>query len=238
MRRRPSPPEAILRALPLLLAAAVVGAGGPAAAAPGANAGAVTVTPAAAIEGDQGLRVTVDGRLGVRQQAFLVDGTPDDERTYRAVFWLDASRLKMAGGDSFVLFEGLVRGAGGAGPRLVPAFRLVVRKGSRFAAPRLLGEAVGTDGSRRETRTIPLPARRGPHRIQVEWQAAAGDPPGGGLLRLSLLGDRPAAVVAPPVASAGQRLVNVRLGAVRGVDAGTHGSFDLDGFASFRELAD
>lgn len=250
MRRRSPPAVGILRALPLL-AAILTGAGGaaaaasaaalpapavlPAAAVPIANQGAVTVTPAAALEGGEGLRVAVDGRLGGNQRAFLVDDSPAGETTYRAVFWLDARRLQMAGGDAFVLFEGVVR-SGGPGPRLVPAFRLVVRKGWRFAAPRLLGEAFAADRSRRETATIPLPARRGPHRVQVEWRAAAGEA-AAGLLRVTLLGDRPQTVAPPPLANAGQRLVSVRLGAVGGIDPGTQGSFDLDGFASFRDLA-
>ena len=237
MRHRPSSSsDSILRALPLplLLAALAGGAGGAAAAVP-ANAGGLTVTAAAAVEGDHGLRVTIDGRLGAKQRAYLVDDEPAAEATYRAAFWLDARRLQMAADDSFVLFEAVVRNPG-PGPRLRPAFRLVLRKGWRLAAPRLLGEVFAADGTRRETATVAVPARRGPHRVQVEWRAAEGG--ADGLLRVALLGERPVSVEAPAVANAGHRLVSVRLGAVNGIDAGTRGSFDLDGFASFRTFAD
>jgi hypothetical protein len=200
----------------------------------GANEATVEVVGDAAIRDSHGLRVTVDGRSGPDQRAFVIDATPAGEVAYRALFWLDPRRLTLGPGNSFVLFEGLARDASGTGPAR-PAFRVHLRKGKRFAPPTLVGELFAADRSSTTSQVIPLPGSRAPHRLRVEWRAATAGA-ADGLLRLSLLGEKPASATAPPVANAGHRLQSIRLGAIAGVDAGTFGSFDLDGFESYRTL--
>ena len=216
-----------------LAAALLIGA--PAARVAATNEATLAVVPEAAIEGGEGLRITVDGRLGAGQRAFLVDETPAGESTYRAVFWFDANGLTLAAGDSLLLFEGLVGNTSSVGLPRIPGFRLYLRKPPRGMALRLAAELIAEDRTRTFTPGVGVPLR-GRRRIQVEWQAASAPGAQDGLLRLSLLGARAHTATAPAVANAAHRLVTVRLGADE-VDAGTFGSFFLDGFEPYRALA-
>lgn len=229
MRRRPRRPSRL--ALVRFVVAGLL-AGGLSAAGQAANQATLAVVPEAAIEGERGLRVTVDGRLGAGQRAFLVDESPLAERSYRATFWFDPNGLVMAPGESLVLFEGVVPNTA-AGPQRIPGFRLHLRKPLRLAAPRLVGEVVGADRVSRFTPAVAIPLR-GPQRVQVDWRAASAPDVDDGLLRLSLLSGRARAVSVAGVANAGHRLLLVRLGVVGGAAPGTFGSFFLDGFESSR----
>jgi hypothetical protein len=202
----------------------------------GANEATLAVVAEAAIEGERGLRVALDGRAGAGQQAFLVDETPAGETRYRAVFWLDPRELTMAGGNSFVLFDGIVRNVWPKGPAQVPAFRVHLRKPSRAAGFRIVGDVFAENRSRSSTPALEI-AAAGPQRVQVEWRAASGAGASDGLLRLTLLGTGSRSATATGVANAAYRLLTVRLGAVGEVDSGTRGAFFLDGFESHRTLA-
>jgi hypothetical protein len=197
-----------------------------------ANQATLAVVAEAAIEGERGLRVTVDGRLGPGQRAFLVDESPAAERSYRASFWFDPNGLVMAPGESLVLFEGVVPNVA-AGPQRTAGFRLHLRKPLRLVAPRLVGEVVGADRVPRFTPAVAIPLR-GPQRVQVEWRAASAPGVDDGLLRLSLSSGRARTVSVAGVANAGHRLLTVRLGAVSEAARGTFGSFFVDGFESSR----
>lgn len=211
----------------LLASAIAAGLALPAAPAGAANRARLVVTGRAALEGQQGLAVLVDGRDGPGQQAFVVDDSPAAERRYRAEFLLALDALAMARGDAFILFEGL--GPGRAGGALAPAWRLRLERPGRGRALRLVAEAHG--GDRRVRRSAPLAvAARGPQRVQVEWRAGNGD----GLLRVSLLAPGRRSVQVSAIRNPGQRLERVRLGLVSGLDAGTRGRLHLDAFRSFR----
>ena len=189
------------------------------------------------MEGEHGLRIRFDGRAGVGQRAFVVDETPAGESAYRAVFWFDPNGVTMKARDSFVLFEGLVRNSGTVGPRQVPAFRLHLRKAPpRTSGPRLVGELFGEDRTRRTTAGIGL-APSGARRVEVQWRAASAPGATDGLLRVSVLGADGRSVSAGGVDNAAHRLLTVRLGAVGEVDAGSRGTFYLDGFESYRTFA-
>ena len=214
------------------LAAATVLAALLAAALQAANQATVEVAREAAIEGEHGLRVRFDGRLGAGQRAFVVDDSPAGEAAYRAVFWLDPHGMTMKAGDSLVLFEGLVRNAG-TGPRQVPAFRLHLRRAPRNAGPRLVGELFAEDRRRTATAGIPLPAT-GPRRLQVQGRAASAPGATDGTLRVSVLGSGGRTVTATGAGNAAHRLVGVRLGVVGELDPGSFGTLFLDGFESYR----
>ena len=222
------------RLLPAAAQAAALALAALAAALHAANEATIEVAREAALQGDEGLRIRFDGRRGAGQRAFVVDETPAGETAYRAVFWFDPNGVTMKGGDSLVLFEGLVRN-GAAGPQQVPAFRLHLRRAPRNAGPRLVGELFADDRSRTVTAGLPL-AARGPRRVQVEWRAASAPGARDGLLRIALLGTDGRKVAASGAANASHRLLTVRLGVVGEVDAGSFGTLFVDGFESYRTL--
>jgi hypothetical protein len=199
-----------------------------------ANQARVEVTPAAALEGSHGLRVTFDGRIAGAQRAHVLDDTPAAERIYRAEFLLDVGAVVMAGRDSLVVFDGL---AATTGTTPTPVFRVHLDRRFPRLPPRLIGE-VWNDGRRSVLTSAASLAGSGSQRVRVEWRAASAPRRGDGLLRITVLraGGPPPRQVS--VSNSRLRLETVRLGAVQGIDRGSRGALRIDDFASFRKLAE
>lgn len=167
---------------------------------------------AAALVGGLGLRVDLDEAPPRR----VVDTSPAAETRYRARFYFDPHGLTLAPGDEHVIFDGVQQGG-------QVALRIELRRaGGHYQVRAGLS---GDDGAWANTAWFGL--SDAPHALELEWHAAVD---GGltlwidGLARAALAG----------VDNSARRVDRARLGAVSGVDAGTHGRYFFDAFESRR----
>jgi uncharacterized protein YjiK len=180
--------------------------------------GDLSVSPAAALVGRQGMQAVIDDNNAM----YVTDDTPNAEPRYRARFYFDPNSVAMAGNNTHFIF----RGYSGTSTA-------VLRVQFRFSSGtyQLRAGLVG-DGST-WTNSSWLTISDAPHAIELDWRAATGVGANNGSLTLWIDGTQQALLTG--VDNDTRRIDRARLGAVSGIDTGTHGTYYFDSFESHRQ---
>jgi hypothetical protein len=168
------------------------------------------------MDGVFGMQTTIDD---VAPQ-YVTDWSPIAEPEYQARFVFDPNSLIMLDGRSHVIFQGLM-GSSDVAVRIELRFKT--------GAYQLRAGAMYENGWHN---TLWWTISDEPHDLELQWRASTGDPPEG-VIALSVDG---AELQRDSVSSNWFRIDFIRLGAVAGLDAGTHGSMYFDDFSSEREV--
>lgn len=181
---------------------------------PVVHGASLSVEPAAAYSGANGLRVTLDNT----DPALVTDESPDAAGTYELRFFINVENLAPGTGESFDVLRlldvgaavevrlAVVEDAGGV------ELRYAVSHTGDPGAGILIDEDASLEG--------------GWKAVHLSWQAGSGD----GAFELAV-GDQVLTGLTGLDNNSGE-VTSVQWGAVAGVDAGTSGSFDLDDFES------
>jgi hypothetical protein len=183
------------------------------------DSGDLAVRASAALAGASGLKATIDDSVPI----YVTDWSPLAERHYRARFLFDPNSLAMLDGRAHYLFYAM------AGTTRVVARIEILEKSGAY---QLRTGALANDGTWRNSDWHPI--GDGPHALEIFWQAATGAGSANGGLTFWI--DGTVAGNLPGLDNFGQQVDFVQLGAVSGLDSGTHGSMYFDAFESRREL--
>jgi hypothetical protein len=177
----------------------------------------LTVDPAAALGGAQGLAVSVESNTA----AYLTDNTPYGEKRYRLRFYLDPNSLTMAHRDLFLPFYAQQ----GNKP-------IILRIDLRY----LNGNyqvRTGTLLNHLTWQFTPFyTISDEPHSIELDWQAATAADTNDGSLALWIDGELKRTLAG--LANDTRQIDRARLG-MASVDPGTRGTFYLDELISHRD---
>jgi predicted outer membrane repeat protein len=182
-----------------------------------ADAGDLSVSTAAALEGSQGLQAVIDDNTAI----YMVDDTPNAEPHYLARFHFDPNSISMANGDAHVLLRGY---SGSSTVALRVEF-------GYSAGSYQIRAGLMNDGSA-FTNTNWFPLTDAPHIIQVDWRSASGVGANNGGLVLWIDGVQQQLVAG--IDNDTWRIDRIRLGANAGIDSGTRGTYYFDAFESQR----
>ena len=179
--------------------------------------GDLSVRASAALGGAYGMKVLVDDTSPL----YVTDWSPFGEKQYRARFLFDPNSLRMLDGRSHFVFQALMESS-----------KVVARVEVRFksGAYQLRAGAWDESGSWRNSSWWNIDDAT--HVVELQWQASAGYPVDG---VMSLWLDGVEVEILEAINSSGLQVDFVRLGAVAGLDNGTHGSMYFDAFESRRE---
>jgi uncharacterized protein YjiK len=182
------------------------------------DSGDLSVRPAAALVGSQGMQAVIDDTNTI----YVTDDRPNAEPRYRARFYFDPNSIGMASGSAHFIFNGFM-GTSTA----------VLRVEFRFfsGAYQVRGRLIN-DGST-WTNTNWFTVSDAPHFIELDWRAATGVGANNGGLTLWIDNTQQANLTG--VDNDTRRMDRVRLGAVAGIDAGTSGTYYFDAFESRRQ---
>jgi hypothetical protein len=181
------------------------------------DAGDLSVSPAAALGGNQGMQALIDDNNAL----YVTDDSPNAEPRYRARFYFDPNSIVMASGDAHFIFKGFV----GASTEVL---RVEFRQSSGAYQIRA---ALLDDGSI-WINTNWFTITDAPHFIEVDWRAATAGGANNGGLTLWIDGAQQANLTG--VDNDTQRVDRARLGALSGIDNGTRGTYYFDAFESRR----
>lgn len=179
----------------------------------------VTFSSAAALVGDQGIEVVMDGSTN---SAYLVDLSPTDETAYRVEFRIAHNNLQMAEGSNHGIFYGRMEGGTGNVIRVNMA-RL---SGEYKISVRCLKDVGGTAFCGKFT-FAPNTTR-----VKFEWKAATGIGANNGIFRL-YKGDT-LQFEKTNLDTDTLEIDTARLGVTKNADATTLGSYYIDQFSSDR----
>jgi hypothetical protein len=179
--------------------------------------GDLSVTSAAALVGAQGLRAVINDTTSLSVQ----DNTPFSETRYRARFYFDPNSIVMAANDSHTIFQGLP--ASGSA-----VFQLNFRYTS--GAYQLQAQTRNDDTT--WTNLAGHALTDAPHVIEIDWQAAAVAGANNGVFTLWIDGILMESKTG--LDNDLQRIDQVKLGPLYGIDAGTSGAEYFDAFESRR----
>ncbi len=191
----------------------------------------LSVTAGAAIEGNYGLQVTMDG---TNTKAFVRDESPADESTYRATFLIDMNNLTMTDGDwHFIATFRAETDDGYASARNL--MRVLVRYRAGQTNPYKIRIVC-----RNDDRTWVQPGGHslpttGSSKITVEWQASSAPGANDGFCRFyrnDILRAQGTGIDSDVWHGIGSATIGVDQ-----VDAGTIGSIHYDSFESYRTLS-
>jgi hypothetical protein len=153
----------------------------------------------------------------------VVDESPAGEASYRARFFFDPNGMEMGNYVQHSILCGY-SGASGASHMLVVDFRIA------NGAYQVRALTLTDESGWRWTSFFPISDDE--HYLEVEWQAASGEGANDGQLALYIDGLERSRLVA--LDNDTRRVERVALGAVTGIDGGTHGSYYFDAFRSQR----
>ncbi len=185
------------------------------------TSGEIDVTPEAALEGtDFGLEVDI----GTPDEAFVEDGSADDDFRHRSEFMLDPNSVNLADGEQVAIFGG--KDAGGN-----VVFRVWLRRqGSDYT---LFAESIDNDGTQQTTfqKTI----SDAPQKVGIVWQAALTSGSCDGLMKLFINDNTQEGQFLFDLDNDARKVTTVLLGLVDGqaLSSASNGTFFLDEFASF-----
>jgi hypothetical protein len=181
------------------------------------DAGDLSVTPAAALVGTQGLQASIDDTHSL----YVRDDRPKSEKRYRVRFYFDPNSIAMASGAAHPIFDGI----SGVSPSVLRVeFRQL--SGNYQVRALMLGDAPAW----RASPWFTIGNRK--HFIELDWRAATVPGANNGGLTLWIDGAQMAGFSG--VDNDTRRIDSVRLGAIFGIDPGTHGVYYLDAFVSHR----
>ncbi len=178
--------------------------------------GDLSVTAAAKLKGGKGMQAVIDDNTSL----YLKDTRPANEARYRARFYFDPNTIAMASGDMHHIFSGRLGS--------VDVFRVLFQRSSAGYQVRVqirTDAATNTSGS---WYTI----TDGPHAIEIEWKAATAAGANNGYISLWI--DGALKQTRSAIDNDTQRVDEVRLGPLAGIDAGTRGVTYFDAFESRR----
>jgi uncharacterized protein YjiK len=178
------------------------------------DSGDLSVSPAAALVGANGLQVVIDDNTSI----YATDDTPNAEPRYRTRFYFDPNSISMANGDSHYIFQGY-SGTSTA----------VLRVQFRFSGGSYQVRAALRNDASSWANINWFTISDAPHVIELDWQAAANN----GILTLWIDDVQQASLSG--IDNGTRRIDRARLGAVTGVDTGTRGTYYLDAFESRRQ---
>jgi hypothetical protein len=184
--------------------------------------GDLAVTTTAAMEGSRGMRVRIDDNTPI----FVTDGSPLNERSYKAKFLFDPNSIQMADGDYHIIFLGQDLQSNGYFNVLQVQFRKVASGYQLRALARQDQTVVPTWVS---TRWFAITDQS--HEVEVEWDASRSDGMDNGQLTFSIDSIERADILT--LDNETLRIDRVRLGAVGGIDTTTRGVYFFDSFESF-----
>jgi hypothetical protein len=170
------------------------------------------------------LNVALDGIAG--GPAYVQDNSPNNEGTFRALFWLNANTFTTGGVQrSHTIYSGHDPATG------VAVFRVDMYQLSG-GTNRVRMTCRRNDGTYARTSLITIDQANTvvPRQMQAEWGSGAGT----GFCRLTRFGGNNPSVEVTSVPNDTYSIKRVRLGAVVGIDAGSAGMYRLDEYQSFR----
>jgi len=182
------------------------------------DGGDVSVNPAAALVGGNGLRAVVDDGNSI----YVTDDRPNAEPRFRARFYFDPNSISMANGDAYFILNGFI-GTSTAVMRL---------EFSRSSTAYQLRGTVLNDAST-WVNTGSFTISDAPHFIELDWRASTAVGANNGGLTLWIDGVKQTDLTG--VDNDTRRIDRIRFGAVTGMDAGTRGTYYLDAFESRRQ---
>ena len=177
----------------------------------------MSVVPAAALSGSQGLRVVIDDN----NPLYIADDRPNAESHYRARFYFDPNGLAMASGNTHYIFTGVMEST-----------KEVVRLSLRYANGSYHLSAGLLNDSSNWTNTSWFPLTDSPHMIELEWQAASAPGVNNGQLGLWLDGAKRTQLT--NIDNDTHQIDLAVLGPYSGIDTGTRGNYFFDAFESRR----
>lgn len=180
------------------------------------NSVALTVAPAAALVGNQGLQVAITSNTAT----YVTDDRPNAEARYRTRLYFDPNSLAMSSGNAHFIFYGY------AGSTIVLRLEFRFSSGLYQLRSTLLDDGMTWKSSSW------LTISDAPHAIELDWQAATAPGANNGYMTLWIDGVQQANLVS--VDNDTRRLDSVSLGPVYGIDTGTRGSYYFDAFESRR----
>ena len=181
------------------------------------DANNMSVVPAAALSGSQGLRVVIDDN----NPLYIADDRPNAESHYRARFYFDPNGLAMASGNTHYIFTGVMEST-----------KEVVRLSLRYANGSYHLSAGLLNDSSNWTNTSWFPLTDSPHMIELEWQAASAPGANNGQLGLWLDGAKRTQLT--NIDNDTHQIDLAVLGPYSGIDTGTRGNYFFDAFESRR----
>ncbi|MCP4903178.1 MAG: hypothetical protein GY906_39960 [bacterium] len=201
--------------------------------------GMLEVNDTAALEGDCGLEVIMNGASTKR---FVQDDTPDAEHVYRVSFLIhpndidfDLTGTAIQAQHNILDATASTPNGNNIGVRLTFQHK---KSASRYQVKAKAGVYIAGNPSKVTRKTSPAvmqlvadPAAM--HLVELEWQAASADGVRDGLLRVRVDGG---AWSSNTLDNFDFGIDTVKFGAVNGIDTGTTGSYFLDDFQSFRTL--
>jgi hypothetical protein len=180
--------------------------------------GDLSLSPAAALVGSQGLQALIDDTTSI----YVNDDSPNAEPRYRARFYFDPNSIVMASNDAHYIFKGFA----GTSAEVV---RVEIRPSAGLYQLRV---GLVNDGTT-WTLTGWFTITDAPHFIELDWRAATAVGANDGGLTLWIDGVQQANL--PGVDNDTRRVDRARLGALTGIDVGTSGTYYFDTFESRRQ---
>jgi len=182
------------------------------------DGGDLSISAAAAQQSNYGLQALIDDTASIK----ALDASPAHETHYQARFYFNPNSLAMSSGNAHYIFEGVDTSDGAILFRL----ELIYENGIYKLRPRVINDTYSYILGNKQTITNNW------HVVELEWKASSTQGANNGLLSLWI--DNTLAQTIVNVDNDTQRLDQVKLGAVTGVDATTSGSMFFDHFVSHR----
>jgi hypothetical protein len=183
------------------------------------DVGDLSVTPAAALAGSQGLQAVIDDATAI----YVTDDTPNAEPRYRARFYFDPNSIPMLSGEAHYIFKGFVDVS-------TEVLRVEFRQSSGAYQIRA---ALLDDGTTWINTNTWYTITDAFHSIELDWRASTAPGANNGGLTLWIDGVQQADLTG--VDNDTRRVDRARLGALSGIDAGTRGTYYFDAFVSRRQ---
>jgi hypothetical protein len=182
------------------------------------NLGDLSVSPAAALAGSQGMQAVINDTTAI----YVTDDHPNAEPHYRVRFYFDPNSITMANGDAHFIFKGFM----GTSTELL---RVEFRNSSGAYQLR----AALVDDATTFTTTNWFTISDAPHSVELDWRAATGAGANDGGLTFWIDGTQLSDLNG--VDNDTRRMDRARLGALSSIDAGTQGTYYFDAFESRRQ---
>ncbi|MGE5462779.1 MAG: hypothetical protein ACM3PS_05460, partial [Syntrophothermus sp.] len=182
------------------------------------DAGDLSVSPAAALVGSQGLQAVIDDANVIS----VTSDHPNAEPRYRVRFYFDPNSISMASGNAHII----LRGYSGSST-------VVLRVEFGYSASGYQFRAGLVDDATTWTETGWITLTDAPHAIELDWRSATSAGSNNGGLTVWLDGAQQADLTG--IDNDTRRIDRVLIGALAGVDAGTIGTYYFDAFESRKQ---
>ena len=182
------------------------------------DAGDLSVSPAAALVGSQGLQAVIDDANVLS----VISDHPTAEPRYRVRFYFDPNSISMANGDAHIILRGYSASS---------TVALRVEFGFSAGAYQLRAGLINDASIWTETNWFTL--TDAPHSIELDWRAATAVGANDGGLILWIDGVEWQSLTG--IDNDTRRIERALLGALAAIDTGTRGTYYFDGFESRRQ---